>query len=389
MFPNLIMQKKSVLPVLSILLINFVSAFSHYGYNRFSITGFFSSINPDDMILMTLFIIIFAFINFSLGKFFKDSYGQPNKATAGVVAFAVTSLIIYGFWRTGFDLGGLFYNVGISEDTLFFIMPIVLLVAAIFIAWKVGFAALFLIFGLLIILITRFTDLIYEKGIALIIGFVLFLIGLWLWWRKRRGVSGYGGGSSGWFGSSPNYDYGGGKQKSPGWFGRYDPDKDIRAAKAVGRGVAATGRGAWKAGKWVRSKYDFERDKRQAKAIAKGVGWAGKKAWGGAKGIGKGAVQAGKLAAQKAQEIKQRREIEKAHAEALKENERRKQLEQQKNDMTGLKQEYKNLIEANKKLVKQNIKQGGRGTPAKGTPLGNQWQSNFQRMKQIEALLRR
>ena len=334
MFPNLIMQKKSVLPVLSILLISFVSAFSHYGYNRFSITGFFSSINPDDMILMTLFIIIFAFINFSLGKFFKDSYGNPNKAIAGVVAFAVTSLIVYGFWRTGFDLGGLFYNVGISEDTLFFIMPIVLLVAAIFIAWKVGFAALFLIFGAFIVLITIFTDLIYEKLTSLIIGVVLFLIGLWLWWRKRKGRLGYGGGSS-------------------GWFGRYDPDKDIRAAKAVGRGIAATGRGAWGAGKWVGSRYDPQRDIRQAKAIAKGVGWAGKKAWGGAKGIGKGAVQAGKLAAQKAQEIKQRREIEKAHAEALKENERR-----EANKIKQLKAaDLKSLIDNYNKLDRES---GGR-----------------------------
>ncbi len=228
MFPDLIMQKKSVLPVLSILLINFVSAFSHYGYNRFSITGFFSSINPDDMILMTLFIIIFAFINFSLGKIFRDSYGNPNKATAGVVAFSVTSLIVYGFWRTGFDISGLFYNIGVSEDMLFFIIPIILIMAAIFIAWKVGFAALFLIFGLLMLLITIFTDLIYTKGTALIIGFALLLIGLWLW-KRTRGGSGYGGGDPGWFGSSPNYDYG---AKSPGFlkrrWGRY---KDYNVEK--------------------------------------------------------------------------------------------------------------------------------------------------------------
>jgi len=232
MFPNLIMQKKSVLPVLSILLINFVSAFSHYGYNRFSITGFFSSINPDDMILMTLFIIIFAFINFSLGKIFRDSYGNPNKATAGVVAFAVTSLIIYGFWRTGFNLSGLFYNVGISEDMLFFIIPIILIVAAIFIVSKIGWAALFLIFGLLMLLITIFTDLIYEKGTALIIGFVLFLIGLWLWWRKRRDSLGYGEGIS-------------------------------ATGRGIGRGLGATGRGAWGAAKWAGGKIKQKQIQRQ------------------------------------------------------------------------------------------------------------------------------
>ncbi|HEB47204.1 MAG TPA: hypothetical protein ENI22_01935, partial [Candidatus Pacearchaeota archaeon] len=179
------MQKKSVLPVLGIVLINFVSAQFYSGYNRFSITGFFSSIDPQDMILMTLFIIIFALVNFSLGKIFRDSYGNPNKPVAGVISLSVAILAVYSLWRTGFNLGGLFYNVGVSEDILFFIILIILIVAAIFIARKIGLAALFLILGLFIILITISTDLIYEKLTAVSIGFVLFLIGVWLWWRKR------------------------------------------------------------------------------------------------------------------------------------------------------------------------------------------------------------
>ena len=250
-------MKRGWLGVLPILLINFVSAFSHYGYNRFSITGFFSSINPDDMILMTSFILIFAFINFSLRKVLKDSYGYPNKPVVGIISFSVSALATYGLWQTGFSIGGLFYNIGVSEEMLLFILPIILLIAAVIIIWKISFAALFLIFGLLLTLITTFTDLIYEKGISLIVGVILFLIGLWLWRRKRRGDSGYGDGG-GRFGR---------------WAGRYDPQRDIRQAKAIGRGIAATGRGVAATGRGVG---------RGVVATGRGIG----KAYGGIKQIG-------------------------------------------------------------------------------------------------------
>jgi len=46
-----------------------------------------------------------------------------------------------------------------------------------------------MILGGVLILIALFTDLVYEKMIVLIIGVILFLIGL-IWWWKSRGKSG-------------------------------------------------------------------------------------------------------------------------------------------------------------------------------------------------------
>lgn len=189
------MKKRGIIFFLSFFLIDFVSAFSNY--NRFSLSGFLDSIDPSTMILGVLFIISFALINTTLGKVFKNDYGEPNKAIAGIIAFAVSILIIYEINRYGLDIEGLFYSVGFSSDLLYVILPIILLVGAIFIIIrykKFGFAVLSLILGLLLMILTVFTDIFYEKGLALIIGIVLLLIGLLLWNRARRSLTVLGGG---------------------------------------------------------------------------------------------------------------------------------------------------------------------------------------------------
>lgn len=175
----------SIISLITLSLINSVSAQFYGGYNRFSLTGLLDSINPSTMILGVLFIIFFAFINMSLGKVFKNQYGEPNKAIAGVVAFAVTTLIIYGINRYGFDIEGLFYGLGLSSDLLYILLLIILFIGAIFIYLRFKFRGLFLIFGLLLMLLTVFTDIFYEKGITFVIGAILFIIGLWLWGRGR------------------------------------------------------------------------------------------------------------------------------------------------------------------------------------------------------------
>lgn len=172
---------------LLILLTQVISAQFYSGYGRFSLGEFFDRVDPQTMILVLLFLIFFALIFYALSRIFKDPYGQPNKGIAGVIAFAVASLIIYGLYRTGFDLGDLFYGFGIDASALYLIASIIFIILAIFLIKKIKFRGFLMIFGLFIILLTIFTDIFYEKGITLVIGIVLLVIGLLLLlWRRRR-----------------------------------------------------------------------------------------------------------------------------------------------------------------------------------------------------------
>jgi hypothetical protein len=179
-------MKKGVLTLLPVFFINLVSAQFFSGYGRFSITDLFYSIDPPTMTLGLLFLIFFAFIFFVLGRVFKDSYGQPNKGIAGTISFAVSALIIYGLWSSGFDLSDIFYSLGLSSDLLYFLLPVIILLASLLIIWKFEIRGFLIIFGLFIMILTIFTEVIYEKGIAFVIGLVMFLIGLELWRRKRK-----------------------------------------------------------------------------------------------------------------------------------------------------------------------------------------------------------
>ena len=194
-------MKRGIAFVLILFLLSFVSAQFFDDYNSFSITGFFDSIGSQDLILLTSFIIIFAFLFFVLTRInlFRDAYGQPNKAIPGIISFAISMLSVYGIYRSGFDLEGLFSGFGLSAESLYPLIWIVLIAAAVFIIWafgkrkegfsfKRGFGWLLSTSGLFILGITIFTDLIYEKGIALVIGVILFLIGLLLWKKARSGL---------------------------------------------------------------------------------------------------------------------------------------------------------------------------------------------------------
>ena len=171
---------------LLVLLTQVVSAQFFSGYGGFSITNFFDSIDSATITLGLLFFIFFALIFYALSRVFKDQYGQPNKGIAGTIALAVSLLIIYGIYRSGFNLGDLFYGFGIGKSALYLIALIIFIVLAIFLIKKIKLHGFLIVFGLLLILLTIFTDIFYEKLTALIIGIVLLLIGLFLWWRKRK-----------------------------------------------------------------------------------------------------------------------------------------------------------------------------------------------------------
>lgn len=196
------MQKKSLLLilVLGIFLINFVSA---QFYGSFSITDLLYSIDPTVMTLAVLFIIIFAFSFFSLSRIFKSKYGEPNKAMAGVVALALSTLAVYWINRSDLDFESFFYDIGISSEILYIVLPIIILVGIIWLSRKIRFYNVLLILGALFIVVT-FTNLIYEKGAAFVIGVVLIVIGLLLRrWKKGKG----GGKSRPWTFSGPRQEW--------------------------------------------------------------------------------------------------------------------------------------------------------------------------------------
>ncbi|MDP3992381.1 MAG: hypothetical protein Q8P79_02650 [Nanoarchaeota archaeon] len=210
-------MKRGIAFVLGLFLLSFVSAqfFSDYGsYGSFSITGFFDSIGSQDIILLTSFIIIFAFLFFALSRInlFKTTkmtpYGrvdEPNKAIPGVISFAISLLAVYGIYRSDFDLEGLFSGFGISTEIFYPLMWVILVAAAVFIIWAFGrrkyggfslsggLAGLFFTLGLGIILTVFFTDFFYEKGTALVIGAGLLIVSLFLWrWARKKMMQGTG-----------------------------------------------------------------------------------------------------------------------------------------------------------------------------------------------------
>jgi len=165
---------------LSLMLVNIVSA---QFYGGFSLSNMLNSVDPSTMILGTIFIISFAFLNFSLSKFFRG-----NAGIAGIVAFSISLLITWGINRTGFDYSSLFFNIFffIPEDLLYTLVPFILLGLIILGVVKIGFGETLAILGGFLLLITIFTDLVYESGLVGTIGAVLLILGGWLWARKKK-----------------------------------------------------------------------------------------------------------------------------------------------------------------------------------------------------------
>ena len=127
-------------------MMSFVSAYYGY-YSNFSLSDLLDSIDSSTMILGAMFIISFAFVNFALSRFFKG-----NRATAGVVAFVISALIVWGINKSGIDYESFFYDIGLSEGFLYAVLPLVLLAGLIFLIIKVGMGMALMIFGGLITL---------------------------------------------------------------------------------------------------------------------------------------------------------------------------------------------------------------------------------------------
>ena len=184
------MEKKRTLLltlVTGLFLMGFISAYSTSGI--FSLTGILDSLDPANIFLGGIFLIAFAMLNMVLSKVFKDNAGQPNTTVAGVVAFVLSVFIIYGLNRTGFDIQGFFFDLGISSDTLYPIVAIVLIAGSIFVIAQYGLRSLLAILGGFFIIASFF---VYEAEAMLILGifFEVFAFMLWAWNKKKARNSG-------------------------------------------------------------------------------------------------------------------------------------------------------------------------------------------------------
>jgi len=174
------MQKRGLMfaftSIFLVAMINFVSA---QFYGGFSLSDILSSIDSSTMILGVMFIVVFAFLKYSLSRVFRD-----NAAIAGVIAFAISLGVIWGVNRTGLDFEGFFYTLGVSEGFLFIILPLILIGGAAYLGIKYSFGALLTVIGGFFMILS-FTDFIYETATTFIIGLIFLGIGFWLLMRRR------------------------------------------------------------------------------------------------------------------------------------------------------------------------------------------------------------
>lgn len=176
-------MKKSVALIFSFLMLFLAGTVTaqYYGSSSASLGDLLSRIDSSTLILGSLFIIFFALIYFSLSK----TIFSKEPALGGIIAFTLSMLIIYGINKSDYDIEGFFYNLGVTSDVLYSIIPILLIIAIVFVIVKFGFGVAIAIVGAALLAIT-FTDWIYEKTILFIIGTIILAVGVWLFLKRDK-----------------------------------------------------------------------------------------------------------------------------------------------------------------------------------------------------------
>jgi len=139
---------------------------------------FLYRIGPSNIFLILIFLISFIALHYSLTRVFNK---QPASGSILAILFAIG--ITYSIWWYGFDIQSFFYGFGFDIDTLYLIAPIVLIIIMIIIGFLFGISILFLIFGLLLTVLSYWA---YEKVIVFAIGAVLFIAGLIMLSKKLK-----------------------------------------------------------------------------------------------------------------------------------------------------------------------------------------------------------
>ena len=181
------MKKGVLFFILGIFLINFVSAFNGYS-------------NYFDSSLITygaIFVIFFAMLNFILGR----TIFRENKGSRIIISLASSLLAVYGLATSNFNVGGGYVGSFYVGEYLLTILGVILIAGIIYFLSKWGFANALIVLGLLLIGISL-TNLVYEKGVVLVFGIILLVIGLILLFKRPKWKI------SGWKTGEREADYG-------------------------------------------------------------------------------------------------------------------------------------------------------------------------------------
>lgn len=172
------MNKSCVIfSILILISINFVSA---YNYSTLDFSDILNSIDPQTMFLVTIFLVSFSLLYFSLSRVFNK-----NQAIAGVLAFTISLFLVYSANQAGIDFEGTFSDFGIDSEMAFPILSIITLALAIILWVKLGLGIMMILFGFLLVIMSFFA---YEKALLSIIGATLILVGAFFAirkWKKR------------------------------------------------------------------------------------------------------------------------------------------------------------------------------------------------------------
>ncbi len=161
-----------IFSIITLALINFASAYTGI------VSDFFNEIGIDNLFLIIVFLGSFTISYFPLSRIFNQ-----NRAAAGVLAFLVGLGITAGVNYMEWDISGFFYELGIDEGLLLPIAFLVSTILIIFTIWKVGIGVVLIILGILFMVLSHWA---YEQEITLAIGIIAFILGIFLWWKRRK-----------------------------------------------------------------------------------------------------------------------------------------------------------------------------------------------------------
>ena len=140
-----------------------------------------NQIDEATIILYAVFIISFSLLFFSLNKVF-----QGNTSTSGIISVVISLLIVYSVNKSGINLQGVFFDLGISEEILMTIVPIIILLGTVFIVIKLAKESLLVLGGLLIAV----SFFVYQQATLMVLGIILigirFFIPKGTWEMKKK-----------------------------------------------------------------------------------------------------------------------------------------------------------------------------------------------------------
>lgn len=173
--PSLNMKKEIISFLFLIFLIPLISAFSF--------SDVFSYIDAQSIFILVCFGVLGLLLSVILNRF-PAFQGK----TAGLMSLLLSLGMTYGI-NKWLNVNSVFSSFGLSTDLIVY-LPLILLIIFI-ISIFVFKCKTFLITGLLLIIISTFTDWVYETIIVLTAGIIFVLIWLicaFLRWRKKRSL---------------------------------------------------------------------------------------------------------------------------------------------------------------------------------------------------------